>query len=78
MVKRKMKNEITIYLDEELALWLDGKALEGYKKASFIRAVLHREKEMEEDAREFEEGSAIQAEEDGGSGGEDIFGEENE
>ncbi|MDE1856383.1 MAG: hypothetical protein KGH49_04085 [Candidatus Micrarchaeota archaeon] len=73
------KSEITVYLDEDLALWLEGKALEGYKKASFIRGVLQREKELEEDAREFADGSKSAQEEMGGDDADaGLFGDEDE
>lgn len=83
-IKRKSKKGIsgkrviTVYLDEELAIWLEGKALEGYKKASFIRGVLEREKEIEEDARDFTDSS--KSAEDMGGGDEDasLFGDEDE
>jgi len=84
-IKRKSKRGqggkrvITVYLDEELAIWLEGKALEGYKKASFIRGILEREKELSEDAIEsFEESK--RAEEQMGNDDADasLFGDEDE
>ena len=76
--KRKSKREITVCLDEELAVWMEGKALEGYKKASFIRAVLHREKEMEDDAVGFLGESKPEEPEGGGDPDAGIFGDEDE
>jgi hypothetical protein len=37
---RKMNKIITIYLDRDLADWLDRKAAEGYKKSVLIRRIL--------------------------------------
>ena len=75
--KKQSKREVTVCLDEELAVWMEGKALEGYKKASFIRAVLHREKELEEDATEFlRENDAKEPEGDGDADA-DLFGDED-
>ena len=31
---------IMLYVDDDLAVWLDEKALQGYKKASLIRKIL--------------------------------------
>jgi hypothetical protein len=36
----KLNKKITIYLDPYLSDWLEGKALEGYKKATLIRHIL--------------------------------------
>lgn len=41
---------LTIYVDEELGLWLDEKATCGYKKAPLIRHILR--KQMESERRE--------------------------
>jgi len=73
------KRVITVYLDEELAIWLEGKALEGYKKASFIRGILHREREIDEDAREFADGSKSAQEQMGNDDADaSLFGDEDE
>ena len=37
---KKFDKKITIYVDQDLADWLDGKAIEGFKKASLIRRIL--------------------------------------
>lgn len=49
MGKRK-QNRVMVYLDDDLSSWLEGKALEGYKKAALIRHVLYREMDAEKDA----------------------------
>ena len=73
------KRVITVYLDEELAIWLEGKALEGYKKASFIRGILEREKELSEDAIEsFEEGKRAQEQMGNDDADASLFGDEDE
>lgn len=36
----KLENRILVYLNDELSLWLDVKASQGYKKATLIRKVL--------------------------------------
>jgi len=84
-IKRKSKRGqsgkrvITVYLDEELAIWLEGKALEGYKKASFIRGILEREKELSEDAIEsFEEGKRAQEQMGNDDADASLFGDEDE
>jgi len=41
--------KVLLQLDDELAAWLESKAAEGYKKASLIRSILHREMDMESD-----------------------------
>jgi hypothetical protein len=45
---RKLGRKVTVYLDEETCDWLDGKALEGYKKAALVRRIIakHRESEV--------------------------------
>lgn len=48
---KKPSKKITVYLDSYLSEWLDGKALEGYKKASLIRSVLGRYARNEVDLR---------------------------
>ena len=32
--------QVTLYVDDDLATWLDEKARQGYKKASLIRKIL--------------------------------------
>ena len=39
-MEKPKKRMITVYLDQELADWLDARAQEGYKKASLVRHVL--------------------------------------
>lgn len=36
----RLGNRILVYLNDELAEWLESKAAQGYKKATFIRKVL--------------------------------------
>ncbi len=36
----KLENRILVYLNDELSLWLNEKASQGYKKATLIRKVL--------------------------------------
>lgn len=59
----KKSGRVLVYLDGDLSAWLEGKALEGYKKASFIRHVLYREMDAEKDAALF--GGQAEAENDG-------------
>ena len=37
---RKLDNRVLLYLNDELSLWLNDKADQGYKKATLIRKVL--------------------------------------
>ena len=37
---KKLNKKFTVYLDSYLSDWLEGKALEGYNKASLIRHIL--------------------------------------
>jgi hypothetical protein len=37
---KRLNKKLTIYLDAYLSDWLDGKAIEGYSKASLVRRIL--------------------------------------
>ena len=37
---RRLNKKLTIYIDPYLSDWLEGKAAEGYNKASLIRHIL--------------------------------------
>ncbi len=41
---------VLVYVGKDLADWLEGKAMEGYKKAGFIRHVLGEQMKREVDA----------------------------
>ena len=38
---------IGVYLDEKVSAWLEGKALEGYKKSAFVRQILAERMRLE-------------------------------
>ena len=38
----KLSRRVLIYLNDEIADWLESKALEGYKKASVVRQLLNK------------------------------------
>lgn len=37
---RKLEKRVVVYLDPETCDWLDGKAIEGYKKAALVRHII--------------------------------------
>jgi hypothetical protein len=41
------KNRLLIYIDDELAEWMEGKAREGYKKAVYVRRLMEKQMENE-------------------------------
>jgi len=43
----KLDKRILICMDEKLANWLEGKALEGYKKAAVVRRLMERQMNLE-------------------------------
>ena len=43
----KLENRILVYLNDELSLWLNEKASQGYKKATLIRKVLDDYRKVE-------------------------------
>ncbi len=44
---RRFGRTMLVYLNDELADWLEGKALEGYKKTALIRYILEKYKKAE-------------------------------
>ena len=44
----KLDKRILVYMDGKLADWLEGKALEGYKKAAFVRRLMERQRDLED------------------------------
>jgi len=44
---RKLERQIPLYLTKELAEWLDGKAVKGYKRAPLIRYILDEYRKAE-------------------------------
>ena len=44
---KKLGKQMTLYVDDRMSLWLDGKAAKGYKKASLIRHILQDRMEFE-------------------------------
>ena len=44
---KKLERRVLVYMGDELADWLERKALEGYKKAAFIRRILEQKKALE-------------------------------
>jgi hypothetical protein len=43
----KLERRVLVYMDEKLADWLEGKALEGYKKAAFVRRLMELQRSLE-------------------------------
>jgi hypothetical protein len=43
----KLGRRVLVYLNDEIADWLESKALEGYKKTAFVRQLLRKEMQRE-------------------------------
>lgn len=67
---------LLLQLDEELAAWLEAKAADGYKKASLVRAILHREMDGETVGSGSDDTEPAKHKEEGD--GYDLGGEEDE
>jgi hypothetical protein len=70
--------KVLLQLDDELAAWLESKAAEGYKKASLIRSILHREMDMESDPAAAAEGGEQAGDEEWVKAAEDEAAEDDE
>jgi hypothetical protein len=45
----KLCRRVLVYMNDEIADWLEGKALEGYKKTAIVRRLLKEQMQKEKE-----------------------------